>query len=318
MSDESSSENEAASDPEALAESLLRAAPTSVERRPGSRWVYPLWGVLLVSVFVAFHTAHLSVWNTPGKGLAKTFHKTFLDKGYGVKYFNAARLSQSWAMFAPNPNRSNTFMRVFVTDMEGDLWDFQQDIWGIDRYPYLWYDRRGKVNRRLNNKKHYQRIYGAWVCREWERQNDGQPAKSVTFYRRYTKIPHWDLVIKKGGWDQWAAPYKQKEQETITCKTTVNAQLPPYLRERYGFEPTEDESAFRSVRQRTWWDKAEAARKKVERKVKSEERRAEADAKREARTTELRSRRIENTPKPEPMGPLRDSTPDLPASEIED
>lgn len=273
-----------------LHETLLSDPPVPSHRRPESRWAYPLWGILLVSIFVAYQTSTLLVWNTPSKGLAKTFHKEFLDGVYGYKYFNAARLNQSWAMFAPNPNRTNTFVRVFVEDQEGELWDYRQDIWGIDRYPYLWYDRGGKINRRINGKKHYQRIYGTWVCRDWERNHEGEPAKSVTFVRRYTKVPHWNVVIKQGGWDQWKAPFKQKEQETITCKTTVHAQLPERLYDRYGIEMDEDdEKRFRPVKQRTWWDKAEAERKKDERKAKQEAKRAEWEARREARKAKAKT-----------------------------
>ncbi|NVB43085.1 hypothetical protein G6O69_35005 [Pseudenhygromyxa sp. WMMC2535] len=283
-----------------LHETLLHGAPTSVERRPDSRWVYPLWGILLVSLFVAFHSATLLVWNLPGKGLSKQFNKDFLDKSYGRKYVSAARLSQSWAMFAPNPNRSNTFMRVFVEDQDGQLWDFEQDIWEEDRYPYWFYDRRGKVNRRLDGKKHYQRIYGAWVCREWERQHEGVPPKSVTFIKRWTKIPAPNQVIEKGGWNQWEAEYKQKEQETITCKTTVNAQLPPELRERYGLSP-EGENDFRHVRHKTWWDKAEDERKKAERQAETEARRAKWQEEREERE----AAREEQTPGKGSRGALR-------------
>ncbi|NVB43083.1 hypothetical protein G6O69_34995 [Pseudenhygromyxa sp. WMMC2535] len=245
-----------------LQESLLHGAPTPSERKPERRWAYPLWGILLVSLFVALHSAALLVWNLPGKGLSGKFNKEFLDKSHGRDYIDAAWLNQSWGMFAPNPPRSNTFVLVFVEDQDGQMWDFEQDIWGEDRYPYWFYDRRGKINRRIDGKKHYQRIYGAWVCREWERQNGGVPPKSVLFVKRWSKTPTEDQVIEQGGWEQWAE-WRQSQQETITCKTTVNAQLPPELRERYGFSP-EGDNEFRPVRLQTWWDKAERARSRAE------------------------------------------------------
>ena len=266
-----------------LFESLLHGDPTSVEPRPQSRWAYPLWGILFLTVFVAYHSMSMLVWNLPNKGLVKDFNKQYVDVSRSRHYFNAAQLHQSWAMFAPNPTRANVFIRVFVEDQQGELWDFEQDIWEEDRYPYWFYDRRGKVNRRLDGKKNYQTIYGAWVCREWERQHDGEPARAVTFVKRWTKIPSPQEVLKKGGWDQWEAPYKQNEQETITCKTTTNAQLPPYLRERYGLPPLEDDKAFRPVRQQTWWDRAEAERKKQEREAETAARREKLQAERDAR-----------------------------------
>jgi hypothetical protein len=101
------------------------------------------------------------------------------------------------------------------------------------------------------------------VGREWERLNGGEPAKSVTFIKRWTFVPKPQEVIQNGGWKQWEAPYKQVEQETITCKTVVQGTLPNYLRERYGL-PLVDEKQFRPVVQRTWWDKLERERRLAE------------------------------------------------------
>lgn len=255
-----------------LHESLLHGDAVASERRPGSRWAYPLWGIVVVSVFVLYHASVLLVWNLPSKGLVKTFHSSFLEQTKGKRYFSGTRNNQSWAMFAPNPNRTNNFVHVYVEDLEGELWDFEQDIWAEDRYPYLWYSREGKINRRIDGKKHFQRIYGAWVCREWERQHEGQPAKVVRFVRRATRVPHAKEVLAKGGWDQWQAPSEQTEQETITCKTAQHGQLPNELRVRYGFEPrdeVEEKRVFRDVTIRTWWDKAEDARKRAELKLGS-------------------------------------------------
>jgi hypothetical protein len=251
-----------------LHETLLRAPAVAAERRPSSRWAYPVGGLLLASVFVLYHVTILLVWNTPGKGLAKSFHASFLKQTYGYEYFNGTRNNQSWAMFAPNPNRSNNFVQVYVRDLDGQDWDFEQDIWGDDRYPYIWYDRRGKVNRRIDGKQHFQRIYGAWVCREWERTHAGVPPKSVTFIRRLTRVPSPREVIDAGGWDQWQAPHKQTEQETVTCKTVAHGTLPNQLRERYGLPMIDEDAALIPVRNRTWWDQRETERRREEREAK--------------------------------------------------
>ncbi|MFV8753721.1 hypothetical protein ACNOYE_24465 [Nannocystaceae bacterium ST9] len=254
-----------AADP--LHASLLHAEPAPSERAPTRRWSYPQWAVFVVSLFIAYHTVILLVWNLPSKGLPKDYHKAVMETLKGSTYFNGTRNGQSWAMFAPNPNRSNTFIMVYVEDQNGETWNFGQDIWGDARYPYLFYDRRGKINRRIDGKKNYQRIYGAWVCREWERQHGGEPAKSVTFIKRYTTVPKPRQVIENGGWDPWGEHFKQKEQETITCKTTLDAQLPNDLRARYGL-PEIDESLIRRTDNRTWVDEREAERKKAERDAK--------------------------------------------------
>jgi len=262
-----------------LHESLLHGAPVSSERRPTRRWSYPLWAMLIVSVFVLFHASVLLIWNLPSKGLSKTFHSSFLKGTKGDAYFLGTRNTQSWGMFAPNPNRANAFVKVFVEDADGARWDLGQDIWEIDRYPYIWYDRRGKVNRRIDNKKGYQRIYGAWVCREWERAHAGVPAKSVSFVKRWTKVPHPEVVLEAGGWNQWNAPSKVVDQETVTCKTVVHGTLPNELRERYGLDPIDEDKYLREAPGRSWWDIQEKERKRIE-----------AAAKREAAQVERRER----------------------------
>jgi hypothetical protein len=259
-----------------LRDALLHGEPAPSESKPERRWSYPLLGLLFVSLFVAYHTTVLLVWNLPSKGLNKDFHKQVLDPIKGFAYFNGTRNNQSWAMFAPNPNRSNTFVMVYVEDMNGEVWNFGQDIWGVDRYPYLWYDRRGKVNRNLDGKKQYQKLYGAWVCREWERQHGGESPKSVTFIKRWTPVPKPGAIIEQGGWDAWGDHYKQNEQETITCKTTPDATLPNELRERYGL-PLIDESKARWTENRTWVDEREAEARRAEREAKLGRKTAPAD-----------------------------------------
>jgi hypothetical protein len=293
-----------------LDQTLLHGPPRSSDRRASSRWAYSLWGIVVVSVFVLYHASVLIVWNAPGKGLAKVFHKSFLEQVKGYDYFRGTRNNQSWAMFAPNPNRTNAFVRVFVEDQAGELWDFEQDIWEENRYPYFWYDRRGKINRRIDGKKHYQRLYGAWVCREWERTHAGEPAKSVSFIRRWTRVPHPQEVIAKGGWDQWKAPHKQTEQETITCKTVIHGQLPNELRERYGFELIDEEKEFRPVRERTWWDKVEAENQRLEREAERAARRERWEADRQAAPVVAKPDRA-SQPTLDARGPLRQPVGDL-------
>ncbi len=234
-----------------LHESLLHAAPAPSEPAPERRWAYSPRVVLLVSALLAYHLAVLLVWNGPGRDLATRFHAEFLEASGGYAYFRATRNDQSWSMFAPNPDRTNNFVKVYVIDERGELWDFGQDIWGQDRYPYVFYDRRGKVNRNIDGKRHYQRIYGAWVCREWARQRGGEAPRAVRFVKRWTKVPEPSAVLERGGWDAWAAPHELFEQETITCRKAAHGTLPNELRARYGL-PAVDERAFKPVEIETW------------------------------------------------------------------
>ncbi|HLT35804.1 MAG TPA: hypothetical protein VK034_05950, partial [Enhygromyxa sp.] len=107
-----------------LHESLLHAAPASSDRAPDRRWAYSFAGIVLVSAFLLYHVGVLLVWNGPGQDLAQPFQAGFLQHVHAHAYFRGTRNDQSWAMFAPNPDRTNNFVKVFVIDQRGDVWDF--------------------------------------------------------------------------------------------------------------------------------------------------------------------------------------------------
>lgn len=269
-----------------LAEGLLHD-PVPVPERP-RKWAYANWLIALISVFVAYHATILLVHNLPNGGLSKELHVWF-NKEHKVEvfgsewkpnldmrtYMQATGNTQSWAMFAPNPHRSNSFMKVMVKDQDGDVWDMAHDIYGRRRYPYLFYDRMGKINRRIIEQKGYRRHYAAWVCREWERTHDGEPPVEIQFVKMWTRVPRPEKLIAEAGGNPFKMGYDplelklfQREEDAIRCRTTRNAQLPNVLRERYGLPLLEDESkVFRPVVHRTWWDKQETAKRAKERKA---------------------------------------------------
>jgi hypothetical protein len=274
-----------------LAGTLLHE-PIPDDDRPGRRWAYRWWGMALVSMYVLYHAAVLIVHNLPSGGLARGLHKSF-DEGFSVRFFakeddpksgleistpsmrdymRATGNTQSWAMFAPNPHRSNVFMKVLVKDKNGDVYDLKHDIWQVNRYPYLFYDRMGKINRRIIEQKGYRRHYAAWVCRDWERTHGGEAPDEVQYVKMWTRIPEPEKVIgrAKGNpfymtFDPWQLHLHQREEDTIKCSTTRHGQLPDYLRERYGLPP-DDDSRFRDIAERTWWDEKEAKERALERR----------------------------------------------------
>jgi len=279
--------------PEAdLGETLLHQSIAG-DDQPWRRWAYPLWLRMLVSIFILYHGVILLVHNLPSKGLARGIQKKInqelkvwppSEATFGLdanRYWRASGNTQSWAMFAPNPHRSNIFMKVLVKDMEGEIWDLKHDIYGKRSYPYLWYDRMGKINRRIVDQKGYRRHYAAWVCREWEKNHEGQPADEVQFVKMWTKIPSPQAVYKRAqgnifemGYDPMDLHLYQREEDAIRCKTTRHAQLPNFLRERYGL-PTMPDKHFLDLHNRTWWDKQESERKKEEREAKRESKKVE-------------------------------------------
>ncbi|MBL4685704.1 MAG: hypothetical protein JKY37_14010 [Nannocystaceae bacterium] len=243
-----------------LTQTLLHAE-VAHDDKPGARSAYPLWGMLLATAFILFHASVLLVHNLPSKGLSKDV-RVWFDKQFQTnRYFRATGNTQSWAMFAPNPHRSNIFMKIEVLDEQGQLWDLKHDIYGKRRYPYLWYDRRGKINRRIIDGKGYRRHYAAWVCRQWERTHGVLP-EEVQFTKLWTRIPSPEELLKqtKGrpwqGYDPMKLHLNEREEDAVRCSSTRHAQLPNYLRARYGMEIMDD-SHFRGMHIRTWVDIAE-------------------------------------------------------------
>jgi hypothetical protein len=253
-----------------LAETLLHR-PVATDDRPRQRWSYPIWLQLLATLFILYHGVILLVHNLPGKGLAKGAQKVLNEKLDANTYWQASGNTQSWAMFAPNPHRSNVFMKVMVKDESGEIWDLKHDIYGKREYPYLWYDRMGKINRRLIDQKGYRRHYAAWVCREWEKEHGGEPAEEVQFVKMWTQIPSPQAVFERAqgnifrmGFDPMDLALKQREEDIISCATNRQAQLPDYLRERYGLPPGPPRH-FKELSLRTWWDQRESERLQAER-----------------------------------------------------
>jgi len=248
----------------ALAEALLRA-PQQAVARDGRRWAYKPAGMVLASLFVLYHVLVLLQHTTPSVGLAATFNKTLGEALEAGHYMRATSSVQSWSMFAPNPHRSNMFLQVFVELDDGSLLDLKHDMYGRREYPYVFYDRMGKINRRLIEQDRYQRHYAAWVCREWAREHDGRPPVRVQFVKMWTKVPHPSKVIPNGGFDPMQLKLTKEHMPSVECATTVHAQLPDEIRVRHGLPPLPP-GAFRDVVIQTWWDRAEVRAKTIERR----------------------------------------------------
>lgn len=253
---------------------LLHEPPADED--PSPRWAYRPWAMLLLSLFIAYHAVILVVFNLPSRGLSADLHRFFNRHLEMRDYLRTVGSVQSWSMFAPNPHKKNYFMKVHLVDAAGDVYDMHLDIYGERRHPYLLYDRMGKINRRIVDESHYRRYFAAWVCRHWERTHpDEQPPQEVRFIKIWNRIPapsevfdHADGNLAAMWFDPMALPLRRRLEDTQSCKSTRQAQLPPYLRERYGMPPA-DETHYRPVFMRTWKDKLEskeAARERAERK----------------------------------------------------
>lgn len=226
--------------------------PVPPDGRPEVRPAYPRGIRILLTAFIAYHVLFLLIGNLPGRGLARGLTWIFDRYAQLPRYAAVIGSSQNWAVFAPNPYRANVFLKVLVVDARGRSWDLRHDIQGRRRYPYLFYDRRAKINRRLLRQQGERPLYAAWVCRDWERTHHGQPAREVQFVKTWTRIPAPAEAYRTAGYDPMSLPVEEQPEQTFQCASIVHGQLPDGLRRRYGLSPAAP-SPFRDVPARSWW-----------------------------------------------------------------
>jgi hypothetical protein len=213
---------------------------------------YSTVDMLRVSLFVAFHAVTLLVYtfSSPSAGLSSTLHRLSAEYTQMDGYMRVAGNATSWGMFAPDVSRLNSFVRVFVEDDRGSVWDLRHDIYGRRRYPYLLYDRLGKVNRRLLDRR-LRPAYAAWVCRDWERTHHGDLPRAVRLVTVSTRIPSPDEAYRRMGYDPMSLDLNQEPAETFECASIPNGRLPSSLRARVQL-PGGPGEAFQNVSVRTW------------------------------------------------------------------
>jgi len=250
-------EGETAGAESSLASTLLRSPLHGTETVDGGGWAYGRFGVALVSLFIGYHALSLLLHVTPHGGLAKRAREVL---GHGLKtgaYIRASANNQTWSMFAPNPHRSNVFVRVLAEDRAGEVWDLGHDMHGRRRYPYVFYDRMAKINRRLADRSAYLGPYAAWVCREWERTHGGEPARRVHLVKISTRVPPPQVVVPAPkkirpswtsvGHDPLRLQLKRKPLKVFECAMLPEGQLSPERRAQLGLPPA-PEGHYRPVR----------------------------------------------------------------------
>ncbi|MBV1860942.1 MAG: hypothetical protein KUG77_21175, partial [Nannocystaceae bacterium] len=194
-----------------------------------------------------------SKWRSP----ARSLHKSWL-RGTGS--------SQGWRMFAPNPPRSNTFMKTVVVLENGDRWDLRNNSYHYGESgstpsrpnPWIWNDRMRKMQRRMIGKgKWYLRYWSDFHCREWFLEHEEMP-KEIDVRKYSNRIPgpkvtsYWVPKKFKGRKDRGSGatvgqPYdprklKTRESPVQTHKCKVK-ELPLRMKQRYGFPISGEDEA---------------------------------------------------------------------------
>jgi hypothetical protein len=245
-------------------------------------WSYGPLGRALVGGVLVWHIAAVAAWLLPDKDCVSSFRGP-AHKAVGT-WLRTTTTDQGWGMFAPNPPRSNVFMKVLVTDADGHVWDMKSDVYAEEQkpIPWIWNTRLRKMNRRIIGGESgptawYQKWYARWECRQWARDHGGQMPEKVELVKVWYSIPSPEQTAKNGYYvaeELLARTGHEKVAYTAECRKEVQGQLPNFIRERDGL-PLLEEGEYKAwhKHKRAAWDK---------RRQRAEEARAKAKAAAEA------------------------------------
>ncbi len=266
-------------------------------------WAYGPFGRAIAMVMLLWHIAAVAIWLLPDKSITKEFRTP--ARNFVGPWLRATYTTQGWGMFAPNPPRRNVFLKVLVTDEKGEVFDLKTDLYHPDKvaqhYPFIWNDRMRKMNRRMVGKgKMYRKWYSRFICREWQREHNGEIPEKVELVKYTYRIPTPEEVATKG----WYKPLEQQQHNkrevtihTETCKTTVMGQMPNEHRARYGLPPLPE-----GVEYKRW---IKHKRKKWEREKERKAKKAEAKNKKGSKKSVKSSATRKTAPKATPAARAR-------------
>ena len=217
--------------------------------KPRPPWAYGPMGRALVGGLVVWHLTAVATWLMPDKDCLSTF------RGEARKAFSTwltrTTTDQGWGMFAPNPPRSNVFMKVLVTDENGEVWDLRTDVYAEEHkpIPWIWNTRLRKMNRRIIGGESgptawYQKWYARYQCRQWAREHDGMAPQKVELVKIWYRIPSPEQTRSRGYYvaeDLLQRAGHEKVSYTEHCERAVMGQLPNFVRERDGLPVLEDD-----------------------------------------------------------------------------
>jgi hypothetical protein len=170
-------------------------------------------------------------------------------------------------MFAPNPPRSNVFMKVLVTDHQGEVWDLRTDVYAAEQkpIPWVWNTRLRKMNRRIIGGESgptawYQKWYARYVCRNWAREHGGEAPQKVELIKISYRIPSPEQTRAHGYYvpeELLARTGHEKVSYQERCDRGVMSQLPNFIRKRDGL-PVLERDGYRPwiKHKKQAWDRA--------------------------------------------------------------
>ena len=211
-------------------------AELALHRADGPALAYTPWGRALALLFVTYHAVCIALTLWPSYPVF-AFRSKAKAPLYHSDYIRASATSQSWRMFAPNPPRSNTFMKTVVVLNNGEEWDLKNNAFDYRPNPWIINDRMRKMQRRMVGKgKWYLRYWAQFQCREWMLEHGELPEK-VVITKLVSRIPSPDKVAEKGPYHPRKLRVTERDVQDHRCRGA--GELPLYMLERYGLPITE-------------------------------------------------------------------------------
>jgi hypothetical protein len=237
----------------------------SEDAPPRAPWAYGPFGRFVIGSLIIWQIVAVATWLLPDKDSVKSFRND--ARHVFTKWLTLTQTDQGWGMFAPNPPRTNVFLKVLVYDENGEVYDLKTDVYAPERkpIPWIWNDRMRKMNRRIiggesGNTQWYRKWYARWICRDWAQNHEGIEPEKVELVKIWYKMPSPEEVLRKG----WYVPEDllertghEKVEHTEHCQRTVMGQLPPWVRERHDLPPLREGWKYRPwlKHKKKKWDK---------------------------------------------------------------
>ncbi len=224
-----------------------------VTGRPRVPWAYGQFGRFVVNSLLVWQITAVATWLLPEKDSVWSFRG--VSRSVFSKWLLVTQTDQSWGMFAPNPPRSNVFLKILVTDKAGETYDMRTDVYAPERkpIPWIWNDRWRKMARRISGGESgqgdwYQKWIARYHCRQWALTHDGESPEKVDLVKIWYRIPTPEHVRDKGYYDPeelLARTGQEKYLYTEKCDSSITGQLPNWIRERHGLEPLPEGVRFK-------------------------------------------------------------------------
>ncbi len=229
-------------------------------------WAYGAWGRLLVGGLLAWHLTAVVTWLMPSKDCLSTFRGP--ARSTFAFWLTRTTTDQGWGMFAPNPPRTNVFLKVLVTDANDETWDLRTDVYAPEQkpHPWIWNTRMRKMNRRIIGGESgptawYQKWYARYHCRQWAREHGGAMPKRVQLVKIWYKIPSPEQTRRRGYYvaeELLERAGHEKVSYVASCRTSVMGQLPNFIRARDGLPELPDGHYKPWIKhKRRKWDKSQ-------------------------------------------------------------